>query len=63
MSHMAVSHSQLHPDRPSLSELIRNSIENKARWITKKNINYLGFAYRLDFETSGISLFCKSDAK
>ena len=61
MSHMSVSHSQLHPERPSLSELIRNSIENKARWITKKNINYLGFAYRLDFETSGISLFCKSN--
>ena len=61
MTHMAVTHSQLHPDRPSLSELIRNSIEIKAGWIERRNINYLGFAYRLDFETSGISLFCKNN--
>ena len=61
MTHMAVTHSQLHPERPSLSELIQNSFDINARWVEKRNINYLGFAYRLDFETSGISLFCKTN--
>ena len=61
MTHMAVTHSQLFPERPSLFELIRHSIDSRARWVEKRNINYLGFAYRLDFETSGISLFCKSN--
>ena len=56
MTHMAVTHSQLFPERPSLFELIRLAIDSKARWVEKRNINYLGFAYRLDFETSGISL-------
>jgi len=61
MTHMAVTHSQLFPERPSLFELLRHAIESRARWVEKRNINYLGFAYRLDFETSGISLFCKSN--
>ena len=61
MTHMAVTHSQLFPKRPSLFELIRHAIDSRARWLEKRNINYLGFAYRLDFETSGISLFCKSN--
>ena len=61
MTHMAVTHSQLFPERPSLFELIRHAIDSRARWVEKRNINYLGFAYRLDFETSGISLFCKSN--
>ena len=61
MTHMAVTHSQLFPERPSLFELLRHAIESRARWVEKRNINYLGFAYRLDFETSGISIFCKSN--
>ena len=61
MTHMAVTHSQQYPERPSLSELIRYSVATNARWTEKRNINYLGFAYRLDFETSGISLFCKTN--
>ena len=61
MTHMAVTHSQLFPERPSLFELIRHAIDSRARWVEKRNINYLGFAYRLDFDTSGISLFCKSN--
>jgi len=61
MTHMAVTHSQLFPERPSLFELIRHAIDSRARWVEKRNINHLGFAYRLDFETSGISLFCKSN--
>jgi len=61
MTHMAVTHSQVFPERPSLFELIRHAINSKARWVEKRSLNYLGFAYRLDFETSGISLFCKSN--
>ncbi len=61
MSHMAVTHSQRFPDRPSLANLIRHAIAANARWVAKRGIRHLGFAYRLDFETSGITLFCKSD--
>ena len=61
MTHMAVTHSQLYPDRPSLFKLIRNAIDTNARWVEKRELKYLGFAYRLDFETSGISLFCKTN--
>lgn len=61
MTHMAVTHSQLFPDRPSLFELIRHAIDSRARWVEKRGLSYLGFAYRLDFETSGVSLFCKSN--
>ena len=58
MTHMAVSHSSSFPDRPSLSNLIQHAIATQARWATKRDIRHLGFAYRIDFETSGIALFC-----
>ena len=58
---MGVTHSQLFPDRPSLLELIRHAIDSKSRWVEKRELGYLGFAYRLDFETSGIALFCKTN--
>ena len=61
MTHMGVTHSQLFPDRPSLVELIRHAIDSKSRWVEKRELGYLGFAYRLDFETSGIALFCKTN--
>ena len=61
MTHMAVSHSPAFPDRPSLSNLIQHAIATQARWVTKRDIRHLGFAYRIDFETSGIALFCKSN--
>jgi len=61
MTHMAVTHSQLFPDRPSVSELIQHSIGTNARWVIKRGLRHLGFAYRVDFETSGIVLFCKSN--
>ncbi len=61
MTHMAVSHSPAFPDRPSLSNLIQHAIATQARWVTKRDIRHLGFAYRIDFETSGIALFCKNN--
>ena len=61
MTHMAVSHSPAFPDRPSLSKLIQNAVAAQARWVTKRDIRHLGFAYRIDFETSGITLFCKNN--
>ena len=61
MTHMAVSHSPSLPDRPSLSKLIQDAIAAEARWTTKRDIRQLGFAYRIDFETSGITLFCKNN--
>lgn len=60
MSHMAVTHSQLYPDRPSLLQLIQHAVDSEARWVAKRGTRYFGFAYRIDFETSGITLFCKS---
>ncbi|MBC8245600.1 MAG: hypothetical protein H8E20_14545 [Verrucomicrobia bacterium] len=61
MTHMAVSHSQLFPDRPSLDNLIRHAIGADARWAVKRGIRRLPFACRIDFETSGIALFCKDN--
>ena len=61
MTHMAVSHSPSLPDRPSLSKLIQDAVAAQARWATKRDIRHLGFAYRIDFETSGITLFCKNN--
>ena len=61
MTHMAVSHSPAFPDRPSLSKLIQDAVAAQARWTTKRDIRHLWFAYRIDFETSGISLFCKNN--
>jgi len=61
MSHMAVTHTQLFPDRPSLLQLIQHAVDSNARWVVKRNTCYFGFAYRVDFETSGITLFCKSN--
>ena len=61
MSHMAVSHSPAYPDRPSLSQLIQHAIGADARWAAKRGLCHLGVAYRIDFETSGITLFCKSN--
>jgi len=61
MTHMAVSHTPSFPDRPSLSNLIQHAIATQARWVTKRDIRHLGFAYRIDFETSGIALFCKNN--
>lgn len=61
MSHMAITHSQLHPDRQSLDNLIRRAIGDDARWVAKRGIRHLPFACRIDFETSGIALFCKSN--
>ena len=60
MTHMAVTHSQLYPDRPSLLQLIQHAVDSEARWVAKRGTRYFGFAYRIDFETSGITLFCKS---
>ena len=61
MSHMAVTHTQLFPDRPSLLQLIQHAVDSDARWVTKRNARHFSFAYRIDFETSGITLFCKSN--
>ena len=61
MSHMALTHTQLFPDRPSLLQLIQHAVDSDARWVAKRNTRHFGFAYRIDFETSGITLFCKSD--
>lgn len=61
MTHMAVSHSLSFPDRPSLSNLIQDAVAAEARWATKRDIRKLHFAYRIDFETSGITLFCKNN--
>ena len=61
MSHMALTHTQLFPDRSSLLQLIQHAVDSDARWVTKRNTRHFGFAYRIDFETSGITLFCKSN--
>ena len=61
MSHMAITHSQSFADRPSLANLIHHAIRGNARWAAKRGIRHLPFAYRIDFETSGIALFCKND--
>ena len=61
MSHMAVTHTQLFPDRPSLLQLIQHAVDSDARWVAKRNTRHFGFAYRIDFETSGITLFCKNN--
>lgn len=61
MTHMAVTHSQLFPDRPSLDNLIRHAIGADARWAVKRGIRHLPFACRIDFETSGIAMFCKGN--
>ena len=58
MSHMAVTHTQLFPNRPSLLQLIQHAVDSDARWVTKRNARHFSFAYRIDFETSGITLFC-----
>ncbi|GIT12822.1 MAG: hypothetical protein CM1200mP34_2280 [Verrucomicrobiales bacterium] len=61
MSHMAITHSQLHPDRQSLDNLIRRAIGEMHAGGPKRGIRHLPFACRIDFETSGIALFCKSN--
>jgi RluA family pseudouridine synthase len=61
MTHMAITHSQLFPERPSLVDLIHHAIGANARWVAKRGIRHLPFAFRIDFETSGIALFCKND--
>ncbi|MEC9081447.1 MAG: RluA family pseudouridine synthase [Verrucomicrobiota bacterium] len=60
MTHMAVTHSQRFPDRPSLDPLIRHAISSNAGWVTKRGVQYMRYACRIDFETSGVVLFCKS---
>ena len=48
------------PDRPNLTGLLHAGITAGALWARDRGLTYLMHAHRLDVETSGVILFCKS---
>jgi RluA family pseudouridine synthase len=59
-SDLLTSPDHRHPDRPSLTKLLRAGIERGAAWARESGRTYLVPAHRLDAEVSGVILLAKS---
>ena len=60
MSHIRITHDPEHPHRPALMTLLHHAIGQGEPWTTKRNVDFLGPIYRLDFEASGIVLLARN---
>ena len=48
------------PQQPDLMKLLHTAIADRKPWARERNLNFLGAAHRLDFETSGVLLLAKN---
>lgn len=59
-SGLLVSPDRYDAERPNLMGLLHRDIARGAPWAAQRSLTYLSNAHRLDFETSGILLLCRS---
>ncbi len=48
------------PERPNLMKLLHGHIARGVPWAKERGLTYLANAHRLDFETSGVLLLCRT---
>ena len=60
-THLGTEYDHHHQDRPHMQAIVEQDFERDAGWIRERNIGYLKHVNILDFETTGASLWAKSE--
>jgi len=57
---LLVSPDRYDPNRPNLMRLLHEGVAAGKHWARERQLDYLSNVHRLDFETSGVLLLCKT---